>query len=139
MILAGIDTGVHTGVALWDTAKRSLIALHTFGIIDAMDFVWNTATSEGVTVFLEDARLRKWIPKEANLRQFKGRAMGAGSVTRDAAIWEEFLRKRGIPYHLVAPRHNRTKLNADAFARLTGWTLRTSSHARDAAMLVFRR
>ena len=139
MILAGIDTGVHTGVALWDTGKRKLIALHTFGIIDAMDFVENTATSEGVTVFLEDARLRKWIPKEANLRQFKGRAMGAGSVKRDAAIWEEFLRKRGIPYHLVAPRHNRTKLTSDAFARLTGWTLRTSSHARDAAMLVFGR
>ena len=139
MLLAGIDTGVHTGVALWDTAQRKFLAIRTSGIIDAMDFVWNTATSEGVTVFLEDARLRKWIPRESSLNQFKGRAMGAGSVKRDAAIWEEFLTKRGIPFHLVAPERNRTKLSAEAFAALTGWKNRTSSHGRDAAMLVFGR
>lgn len=139
MLLAGIDTGVHTGVALWDTVRRKLVQLHTLGIIDAMDLVWDTATSEGVTVFLEDARLRKWIPREKSLSQFKGRAMGAGSVKRDAAIWEEFLTKRGIPFHLIPPERNRTKLTSDAFARLTGWKGRTSSHARDAAMLVFGR
>lgn len=139
MLLAGIDTGVHTGVALWDTAQRKFLTIRTSGIIDAMDFVWNTATSEGVTVFLEDARLRKWIPRESSLNQFKGRAMGAGSVKRDAAIWEEFLTKRGIPFHLVAPERNRTKLSAEAFAALTGWKSRTSSHGRDAAMLVFGR
>ena len=139
MLLAGIDTGVHTGVALWDTAQRKFLTIRTSGIIDVMDFVWNTATSEGVTVFLEDARLRKWIPRESSLNQFKGRAMGAGSVKRDAAIWEEFLTKRGIPFHLVAPERNRTKLSAEAFARLTGWNNRTSNHGRDAAMLVFGR
>ena len=139
MLLAGIDTGVHTGVALWDTAQRKFLTVRTSGIIDAMDFVWNTATSEGVTVFLEDARLRKWIPRESSLNQFKGRAMGAGSVKRDAAIWEEFLAKRGIKYYLIPPQRNRTKLSAEAFAALTGWTNRTSSHGRDAAMLVFGR
>ena len=32
-----------------------------------------------------------------------------------------------------------TKSKADTFKKLTGWTGRTNEHARDAAMLVFRR
>lgn len=140
MILAGIDTGVHTGVALWDTAEKRFLSVTTTGIVRAMDLIRETAASgKGVTVFLEDARLRKWIPREKSLSQFKGRAMGAGSVKRDSAIWEEFCKEYRIPVHLIAPARNTTKLSAEAFSRITGWTLRTSSHARDAAMLVFQR
>lgn len=139
MILVGIDTGVATGLAVYDTATRRLLRVTSSGIIAAMDAVQALAAEQGCTVFLEDARLRKWIPREKSLSQFRGRAMGAGSVKRDASVWEEFLTARGIPFHLVPPSRNRTKLTAGAFATLTGWTQRTNDHGRDAAMLVFGR
>lgn len=38
-----------------------------------------------------------------------------------------------------APKNNRTKLTAEQFNRLTGWTARTNEHSRDAAMLIWGR
>lgn len=86
---------------------------------------------------LRELGKRKWIPREKSLSQFKGRAMGAGSVRRDCDIWEEYCTARRIPFEAVAPRPGATKWDADYFARVTGWTGRTSNHARDAALLVF--
>jgi hypothetical protein len=40
---------------------------------------------------------------------------------------------------LVHPAANATKKKAKDFIRMTGWTGRTNEHARDAAMLVFKR
>ena len=65
--------------------------------------------------------------------------MGAGSVKRDCQIWEDFLRAHGIKYEMVAPHQGATKWTADTFARITGYTGRTSNHGRDAAVLVFGR
>ena len=81
----------------------------------------------------EDARLRKWIP------QIKGKEVlqGVGSVKRDAGIWEDFLRDLGVPFEMVAPKNNITKLSADSFRKITGWQSKTNEHSRDAAMLVF--
>lgn len=45
--------------------------------------------------------------------------------------------EQDIPYELVAPRDNRTKLSALQFRNLTGWPARTTEHGRDAAMLVY--
>ena len=90
-----------------------------------------------VTIYTEDARKRKWIPREKSLSQFKGRAMGAGSVRRDSQIWEEFAEYYDIPIVLLPPRQGVTKWSAEYFARVTGWKARTSNHARDAALLVF--
>lgn len=131
----GIDTGVHTGVAVWD--GRDFRVLRTCGIIEALELVGELAARESVKVYFEDARQRKWIPKEKSLSQYKGRAMGAGSVKRDAQVWEEFLTRHGIPYEAVPPKRNRTKVTALFFQHLTGYYGRTSEHSRDAAMLVF--
>lgn len=43
----------------------------------------------------------------------------------------------GIPFELVAPKNNKTKVSADYFKKLTGWEGRTNEHERDCAMLVF--
>jgi hypothetical protein len=64
---------------------------------------------------------------------------GAGSVKRDCNIWEEFLTEKRIPFEAVAPKHNVTKLRADAFRNITRWEGRTNEHERDAAMLVYGR
>ena len=139
-ILIGIDPGVNTGLAVWDADAQQFAEVTTTTIVAAMDIVLHYAgQGRAVTLYAEDARQRKWIPREASLSQFKGRAMGAGSVKRDCSIWEEFAKHHVLPLVLVPPRKGMTKWDAAYFAKVTGWTGRTSDHARDAAMLVFQR
>lgn len=134
----GIDTGVNTGIAVWDTESRDLLSVETTTITKAMLSVLDFLQSdERVKVVFEDARQRKWIPTMPDIRREMGRWQGSGSVMRDCKIWEDFCKENSIPYEAVAPKRNRTKLTAEAFRRLTGWKGRTSEHARDAAMLVF--
>lgn len=139
-IYIGIDPGRHTGFAVWDGSR--FLELDTKTISSALLEVRRYAANfgrENITVYIEDARLRKWIPREKNISEFKGRAMGAGSVKRDASIWEDFCHEEEIRLVKVPPKNNTTKLSAEAFARITGYKARVSEHARDAAMLVFQR
>lgn len=135
-IYIGIDTGTQTGVAIYDPATKTLAALHTVAIHKAMEIVkaYHSDFGDGLFVWFEDARLRKWIPECAG----RERLQGAGSVKRDAKIWEDFLKDLGVRYEAVAPKNNKTKMSAEAFKHLTGWKGKSSSHARDAAMLVFQ-
>ena len=139
MIYIGIDPGVNTGFAVWDTKKRALRIVATFSILEAMSYV---ATCREVIdpdchIVFEDARKRKWLSRERNLSEYRGKLMGAGSIKRDCEIWEEYCTERGIPFTAVPPRKGVTKWDAEQFNKMTGWTGRTSNHARDAALLVF--
>lgn len=143
-IYIGIDTGTHTGVAVWDSGEQAFTELQTLALHKALRRVselHQAATSEGrtVKVIFEDARQRKWIPNSGDPRKEAGRRQGAGSVKRDASIWEEFLRDNGIPFEALAPRKGATKMEQSLFYAITGWDKRTSNHARDAAMLVIGR
>lgn len=93
----------------------------------------------GCLVRFEDARLRRWFGKMDAEQAKYGAAVreGAGSIKRDCTIWEDFLTDKGIPFEKTAPKNNKTKLKADIFARITGWTGLTNEHGRDSAMLVF--
>ena len=135
----GIDPGVHTGLAIWDAEGRKFARVETLGIVTAMVEIVEFARyhCSTPTLVIEDARQRKWIPQEKSVSQFKGRAMGAGSVRRDCAIWEEFAKHYGFPLQMLPPRKGLTKCSAEQFELVSGWTGRTSDHARDAAMLVF--
>lgn len=140
MIVVGIDPGVNTGLAVWDTSSRQFLDIRCSGIVDAMDYLrdFQKERQIGLVVF-EDARQRKWIPREKDLREFKGRAMGAGSVKRDCAIWDEWCRANRIDFVAAPPRPGMTKLSDAYFRGLTGFDRRTNNHGRDAAMLVFGR
>lgn len=133
MIRIGIDPGVSTGFAAWDMTQKRLINVQTLKIHEAMRLVethHNLGNLHSVT--FEDARLRTWLGA-------KGREalQGAGSIKRDCSIWADFLGSLNIPYRAVKPGPGATKWNAEYFARVTGWTKRTSNHARDAAVLVY--
>lgn len=140
MIVVGIDPGVNTGLAVWDTSSRQFLDIRCSGIVDAMDYLRDLQKERqiGLVVF-EDARKRKWIPREKDLAEFRGRAMGAGSVKRDSAIWEEWCRGYGIDFVATPPRQGMTKWTDLAFRGITGYDRRTNEHGRDAAMLVFGR
>lgn len=137
MICVGIDTGKHTGFAVWDTEKRQLDFVDTIPIHEALLRIWSQRHAN-VEVYFEDARQRKWYGTRT-AKEDRNKLQGAGSVKRDSTIWEDALKDWGIPFHAVAPKHNVTKMTPEFFRSLTGWKGRTSEHSRDAAMLVFGR
>ena len=137
MIHIGIDPGVKTGFAVWDSEKQKFLEISTFTITEAMNRVIihrNMALVLGKELMLhiEDARLRKWYGNSG-----REKLQGAGSVKRDSKIWEDFCKENEIEYRMVAPKNNRTKVNKEYFTKITGWTKQTTDHARDAAMMVF--
>ena len=137
----GIDPGVHTGVALWDGDRLTIVeTLPLHAALLRVKFLAElySFNGNGVTVVFEDARQRKWYGTMTASRD-RARLQGAGSVKRDAGIWEDFCKDYGIRYIAVAPKNNMTKTDPQFFARLTGWKARCSEHARDAAMLVYGR
>lgn len=134
----GIDPGVNTGLCVWSKEEKKIISLESVAIHEALNKVLIMTQHGELFVRLEDARLRSWIPRQKTEKAEFGKREGAGSVKRDCKIWEDFLTDHGIPFELVPPKNNRTKITSDYFKKLTKWTGRTNSHMRDAAMLVVR-
>lgn len=134
----GIDTGVTTGFAIWSREEKKLICVDGLKIHIAMGRIQQMKIIHPGEVFVrvEDARLRTWIPRQKDEKAEAGRRQGAGSVMRDASIWEDFLNDENIPFELVAPRNNKTKMKADYFKQLTKYEGKTNAHGRDAAALV---
>lgn len=131
-LVVGIDPGTKTGLALWDTQARKLTEVSTLGAIEAMarcELMQRAGSLKHIV--MEDARLRTWFGT-------KGREvlMGAGSVRRDCSIWCEWAEFHGVALRSVSPQQKGAKVDAERFAKLTGWAGRTSEHGRDAAMLV---
>ncbi|WP_291369745.1 MULTISPECIES: hypothetical protein [unclassified Acinetobacter] len=145
-ILIGIDTGVHTGfaVAIDHGNGGELEQVESLSITQAMEQIRDRINSDGkdnIFLYIEDARKRTWFGS-MDARQAKSGAgvrEGVGSVKRDAQIWEDWCKEQDIHFKMIHPAANATKKKADDFKRMTGWTGRTNEHARDAAMLVFKR
>jgi hypothetical protein len=137
----GIDCGKHTGFAVWDTISQSFWMVDTVPVHKALELVrkLDAFRAGQIKVYIEDARQRQWLPKDTSASAYRGHLMGAGSVKRDAVIWQDALTDWGIPFEMVPPRPGLTKWDAATFARVTGYKGRTSNHARDAALLVFGR
>ncbi len=137
-ILIGIDTGVNTGFAV--AADRGnggeLEQVESLSITQAMEKVKGLIEQWGISnvcLYIEDARKRTWFTGG------REKSQGVGSVKRDAQIWEDWCTEQDIKFVLVHPAANATKKKATDFKRMTGWIGRTNEHARDAAMLVFKR
>ena len=142
MIFVGIDPGTDTGFAVWDSEEHYFVDICTCKLHEALvrlHDIWRLSNHKDIFVVFEDARQRKWFPKEKDESEYRGRLMGAGAAKRDSKVWEEFLTDYGIPFEAHKPQAGGTKWSADYFARVTGYTKRCSEHARDAALLVFQR
>lgn len=130
-LVAGIDPGVNTGVALWDIERQKLTECRTCTIVEAMWQLENLLRAQLLrSVCIEDARLRKWFGTSG-----REALMGAGSIKRDCKIWEEWVKLHKIEARFLSPQQKGQKLDADTFERITKWQGRTSEHARDAAVL----
>lgn len=131
-IYVGIDAGTKTGVALYYKNHKSL-ELYTITIYDAITKVIELSKSHSIYVIIEDARQRKYYGDNAGTQALQG----VGSIKRDCTIWEETMMSKGIDFIMVHPIKGGTKLDVNLFKKITGYSNRCSSHARDAAMLVY--
>lgn len=131
-LLIGIDPGTHTGYATKHADSKKLIEVRTLLLHEVLFMINEEKVSGAVFVLFEDARRRTWFANKG-----KEALQGAGSIKRDCSIIEDFCEDLNIPYFAQAPRSGMTKLDSETFATLTGWTARTSNHARDAAMLIY--
>lgn len=137
-ILIGIDTGVHTGFAVaidrGNGGELQQVSCVTITLaMQNINSLIDLHGKESVCLYIEDARQRTWFTGG------REKAQGVGSVKRDAQIWEDWCKENQINFKMIHPKNNSTKYKADTFKKITGWTGRTNEHARDAAMLVFRR
>lgn len=134
----GIDPGTHTGIAVWDRKDGAFKSIQTKNIIEAM----NDVLVLGYAPESTDIVYRLLVIEDARTRSGTDAAkMGAGSIRRDCAIWQEFSEYHAIDILWRATPRGKTqttKLPAATFKKLTGWDARTSHHARDAAMLVWK-
>jgi hypothetical protein len=142
MILVGIDPGVTTGLARWDATAQRLLSVESMPIHRAMDQIraWREGfpfdrLAPGPLVIFEDARNHR-VFNGRNARAGASVLQGVGSIKRDCSIWEDFLTDQGVPFVMRVPNSAATKWTAEYFNRVTGWTIRTNNHARDAATLV---
>ncbi|WP_218689095.1 hypothetical protein [Psychrobacter sp. BF1] len=132
----GIDTGTNTGLAVWD--KGRLAAVESMTITKAMDFILDHYPVQAeVKLYIEDAR--KWIGFNGKTKATDARLQGAGSVKRDASIWEDWCKEKGYEAVFVKPMGKGMKKSAEDFKRITGWKGRTNEHSRDAGMIVYQR
>ena len=130
--LIGIDPGVTTGLGnlYLDVVGARIFQVASSTILNIMEDVKWMSQSKRLLVIMEDARLRTWFGHSGPERW-----QGAGSIKRDCQIWEEFLQAYEIPYILVPPMHNRTKMSSAEFEKHTG-IKRSNQHERDAAALL---
>ena len=131
-MIVGIDTGVNTGIAVWDMKWKMLTMVETVKIHRAMELVRLFTIDNVIKVRVEDARQRKWFGSAG-----REKLQGVGSVKRDAVIWEDFLTDLKVDFEMVAPKNNSTKMDAKTFKAMTGYNGSTTDHGRDAGMLVF--
>lgn len=135
----GIDPGANTGVAT--ITDGALVKLETVAPVLLADLLRERKPAR---VIFEDSRLEKraW---NARTKTAYGAALATarslGQVDAWCVLIVSVCEALDIPVYGVSPTVKGAKVNADQFARITGWAGKSNEHTRDAAMVAwpFRR
>ena len=127
----GIDPGQKTGVAIWNLEKNQWETILTTTPIEAQELVKLYHENGGCMVICEDARKRTYLGNSGTEKW-----QGAGWAKGASKNWEDFLKYHKIPHRMQAPKN--TKKDAITFRAIIGWKKKTSEHARDVGMMVFK-
>lgn len=143
----GVDPGVKTGFAVWDREQKKLTAIETVSFWELFlgiqrSLLYNTLNTCFV---IEIANYAPTFRERRGKAQSVGTAdrmsRNVGGLSREADLLVEGFRQLG--YEVIERRPiGKAKKAADdveQFERLTGWTERTSQHARDAGRLCYQR
>lgn len=151
MLIIGIDPGVKTGVAVYDSKDRKFLALKTCGFWEALDFVRPYILHDKVGFVVEDPRQNASLYERYKYQLAKGggdflrkilkTAQDVGGNKRSGQLLVEYFRKRKLPLVTVRPKKGSTAkhIDKDHFHKMIGWKGNSSEHARDAAYLVWGR
>lgn len=143
-VYIGIDTGVHTGIAIWNSSLKKftkLLTLDFWGCINLLELE-KVVNDNNFMVYIEDPTQNKPIFKNKLVgkevaSQLKI-AQNVGSVKRETSLMIEWMRDNDIAHIAVKPtKKTLSKLTSENFQHYTGYLGVCSQHARDAAMLVF--
>lgn len=132
--VVGIDPGVNAGTALYTNGK--LVLLQTIEPIDIQSFI---LTGHSDLIVFEDSRLQSavWVPSK-NKAVANNIARKIGQVDALCSLIQDTCERYEIKYMRVSPKAKGSKMNAEDFNKLTGWTTRSNQHERDAAMVAWQ-
>ncbi|MEY4427213.1 MAG: hypothetical protein RL535_1511 [Pseudomonadota bacterium] len=132
MMILGVDPGVSTGIAIYRGGE--LILLETIHPAYIGGFI-----NESSGVVFEDSRLqsRVWSAAASKAASCKI-ARNVGEIDAWCRLITELCERKGIPALGISPKAKGAKMDADAFAKLTGWDRRSNQHERDAAAVSWR-
>ncbi|GAB5518814.1 MAG: hypothetical protein RhofKO_10650 [Rhodothermales bacterium] len=146
-LILGIDPGTTTGLAAYYPSTQRLTECTSAAFWQVLHLVRTTYPPEGragigkvAAVIVEDARSLPLYARHRNTkREARDRvARNVGRVDMVTTLIIEWLQAKGYHVQTETPQR-RKKWDADTLARLTGYTLPTNEHGRDAARLVVGR
>ena len=132
-IILGIDPGAHTGIAIFN--RGALYTLVTIAPHQIADYIANALPSR---VIFEDSRLTSFMFNQVKSRPAALKmARNVGEIDAWCRVITSVCADLAIPAHGISPKDKGKKLNAAQFAALTGWSGKSNSHCRDAAMVAY--
>lgn len=145
-IFIGIDCGVNTGFAVWNSNKKVFLELETYTFWESIERIQYYTSERNCNRIVLNSIVEDVTQNKPTFnRGQKGKiqdtiSQRVGSNKRDCQLMCEFLEINLIPLIKVKPtKQSLTKLDSQQFFNLTKYPHRTSSHSRDAACLVFGR
>jgi len=131
-IVIGLDPGANTGVAYYVGGK--LHSLQTIAPHQLREFI------EGASrVIFEDSRLTSFVFTTVKSRPVAlSMARKVGQVDAYCNLITAICADLGIPAHGVSPKNKGAKLNAEQFAKATGWAGKSNQHERDGALVAWK-
>jgi hypothetical protein len=139
----GVDPGRNIGVAVWNATKQEFEVVKTFyddfwGFISFCVVCFPDDNEDELIAIVENSNLCK--------KNWQKNAMSTGKNQQLSQLIVDFFKFHGIETHEINPTSRkgsdvllRAKKDEGFFKELTGYTGRTSEHARDAAMMVWKR
>jgi hypothetical protein len=143
-IAIGIDPGVSTGFAVWDIRAKKFSLICTLDFWSTIDKIkeYHSHYGDNLLVVIENPNGNKPVFFKKGV---KSNAMAirvgqnVGSNKREASLLIEYCNINGISVKEVVPKGSKNKkgkVTKEYFAKISGYTERTSQHGRDAGMLV---
>ena len=129
----GLDPGTKTGLAVWDGNKFPI--LETVSFWKAYRFIKNNYNPSDTLVVIEKSKTKKVWQRKGKQGVAETTAFNVGMSFREAELLIEGLESLGFKVLIIHPQG---KMDSEVFKRYTKYEGRTSEHARDAGMLVFK-
>lgn len=133
MLILGIDPGANTGIATF--VDGALVELET---IEPHRLAALIRSRGAQRVIFEDSRLESfsWTTVKSRSAALK-MARNVGEVDAWCKLISGTCLDLGVPAHGISPKAKGAKVNAEQFAKLTGWAGLSNGHTRDAAMVAW--